>query len=151
MILSKYRSTELRVDSFYAIPDETWCFFGSFTSGIDHLFRVLSGELPCPELELAEKPAVVSFARQQVIFNNELRSDNTDFIGHIDPGTPTRKFIHNSDKLIDLIAKLNFNHCLNTRYRQLSSGESRKLQLLAAISLNPIHYPCRTPIRWTGP
>ena len=138
MRIQDYRSDILHIEHFTPRKGEAWCIYGSNVSGIDEFVRLLSGDLPEADgLTLPQKPAVISFARQQEIFEDELRNDNSNHLGYIDPGTPAQAFVNNWDKHTGLVEAFNLQHCKNKGYRQLSSGESRKLILLGALSENP--------------
>ncbi len=66
-----------------------------------------------------------------------MRNDNSDYEDRVDPGTPARDFIKSPEKYKTLLQDFNLLHCLDKGYRQLSSGESRKLMLIGCISRNP--------------
>jgi len=133
--ISNYSSDNLRIDSLQFEKGQSWCFYGSNVSGIDQLSQIFTDNQANPFF--SNSIAVISFAKQQEIFESELRNDDTDFIDRIDPGTPAHHFITNPSHNSELISALNLSHCLEKGYRQLSSGESRKLLILSAISKNP--------------
>lgn len=117
---------------------KSWCIYGANNSGIARFVSRFSenndsGKCPFPHLNAA----VLSFARQQEIFEEEVRNDQTDFIDRLDPGTPAADFIRNPELHKDVIFAFNLHNCMEKGYRQLSSGESRKLILLGAISEKP--------------
>jgi molybdate transport system ATP-binding protein len=116
---------------------ESWCFYGDNRSGIDVFLRFLAGENTTPSAGTAffppEKPRIISFAAQQEIYEEELRNDNSDFLDRLDPGRLAREFLP-ADKLGDpLIDRLRFREALGRGFRQLSSGQNRKLLLLRAL------------------
>ncbi len=128
---------DLFVDRFEAGPGEAWCLVGTNRSGIDTFFKLLSGELPdvtAEYLELPENTGVVSFKRQQALFEEELRKDDTDYLDRIDPGTRAASFLNNPDDHGDLIKAFAMADSMDKGYRQLSTGQSRKLMLLAQIT-----------------
>ncbi len=136
--ISKYCTTELYIEYFEIREGEAWCFIGTNTSGISNLVELFSAdEQYTSAIEFPGKAAVLSFARQQEIFEAELRKDDSDFLDRIDPGTSACDFIENIDQHQELITLFNLQHCLVKGYRQLSSGESRKLMLLNSLSQNP--------------
>jgi molybdate transport system ATP-binding protein len=138
MFIQNYHSDSLNIDHFAPQKGEAWSIYGTNVSGIDEFVMLLSGDMKEAEgLLLPEKPAIISFARQQEIFEDELRNDNSNHLGYIDPGTPAHAFVNDWDKHIDLIQAFHLRHCKDKGYRQLSSGESRKLILLGALSKNP--------------
>jgi molybdate transport system ATP-binding protein len=77
---------------------------------------------------------VVSFRRQQALYEEELRRDDTDFLDRIDPGTPVRAFLTDIAAHQALIDSFALGDLLDRGYRQLSSGQARKLCLLAHLT-----------------
>ena len=125
---------------------QSWCFYGGNRSGINTFFRLLNRELSpdSAKVTLPATSSVLSFARQQQIYEDELRKDDTNFINRLDPGTPAADFLPSqclTDPLLDI---LNFRDVLSRGYRQLSSGQNRKLLLLQAIfsGASPIILDC---------
>lgn len=128
------QSPELNIDHFSAKPGEGWCCIGANTSGVDSLCDILAGgcdELHYEQLHLPEHLGIVTFAKQQALFEEELKKDDTDYMDRIDPGTPAISFITQPERHGDLIDACNMKASLHKGYRQLSSGQSRKLCLLA--------------------
>jgi molybdate transport system ATP-binding protein len=77
---------------------------------------------------------VVSFKDQQAVYESELKKDETDFMDRLDPGTPAREFLENIEAHAGLIESLGMTDSLEKGYRQLSTGQTRKLLLLAPIT-----------------
>ena len=122
---------------FTAAYGESWCFYGDSRSGIDDFLRFLAGESPAPPAgawcQLPEKARLISFAAQQEIYEEELRNDDSNFLDHPDPGRLARDFLP-PEKLNDpLIDRLDFREALGRGFRELSSGQNRKLLLLQAL------------------
>ncbi|MBM9606340.1 ATP-binding cassette domain-containing protein [Desulfopila inferna] len=137
MHIQNYHAEDLHIDHFEILKGEAWCVYGSNTSGISSFVNLLSYPTEVKEISFEEKPAVISFAMQQEIFEEEVHKDNSDFIDRIDPGTPARDFIDDPERFSELIHHFNLQDCLDKGYRQLSSGESRKLMLISTLSRNP--------------
>lgn len=127
---------DLCIDSFEALPTEAWCLVGANRSGIDTFFKLLVGEAPelAAEVQVPQNLGVVSFSSQQAVFEAELKKDDSDFLDKIDPGTPARAFLNNPEAHADLIAAFALDQSLDKGYRQLSTGQSRKLMLLAELT-----------------
>lgn len=128
---------DLFVDRFEAGPGEAWCLVGTNRSGINTFFKLLAGELSDVKadlLELPENPGVVSFKRQQALFEEELKKDDTDYLDRIDPGTRAAAFLNNPEDHGDLIRAFAMADSMDKGYRQLSTGQSRKLMLLTQIT-----------------
>jgi molybdate transport system ATP-binding protein len=127
----------LHIGSFVAKPDEAWCIIGANDSGLTLLCDVIAGEPVDFRADLLRLPTnlgVCSFKRQQAIFEDEIRKDDTDFLDRIDPGTPARDFLTNAEQYRELITLFAMDETLDRGYRQLSSGQSRKLCLLQQIT-----------------
>jgi len=135
--IDSLRMAGLSLDRFMVREEETWCVIGSNDSGVDQLVDLLSGNNGTAfsgRLHVPKACSVVSFKSQQELFEEEVRNDDTDFLNKIDPGTTAREFIRNSDDTDNLIRLFRLDHVLDSGYRQLSSGESRKLLILEAIT-----------------
>lgn len=137
MRVENYRSDTLHIDCFAPGKNEAWCIYGSNRSGIDRFIELLAGESKGKNSKHSGKTTVITFAKQQELFEEELRRDNSDFLDRLDPGTPAHAFIKHPEKYSDLIHAFDLGNCMDKGYRQLSSGESRKLLLLSALSQNP--------------
>jgi molybdate transport system ATP-binding protein len=127
----------LRIDRFAAGPGEAWCLIGGNGSGLEQLCDVIAGEtiaFCAGLLRLPPNLGVLSFKRQQSIFEAELRKDDTDFLDRIDPGTPARDFLTDIAGHRRLIELFSLTELLDRGYRQLSSGQARKLCLLQQIT-----------------
>ena len=137
MYIKNLQHPDLRLDEFTTHPGESWCIYGKNRSGIDVLVDLLSGKLhnfSVDILRLPKHPGLLSFQGLQEIFEEELRNDDTDILERIDPGTLVREFIPDLDVHLPLLETFGLDHCLEVGYRQLSSGQSRKLVLLRELT-----------------
>ena len=128
----------LSISHWQVLANEHWCILGKNGSGKQIIDQLLLGELEHVEAETmilpaAEKVRLISFEAQQEIYEQELRNDRSDLINQADIGTPVKDFIPEGMLNHPLIATLHLEHKLETGYRQLSTGESRKLLILQAI------------------
>ncbi|OGR23553.1 MAG: ABC transporter [Desulfobacterales bacterium RIFOXYA12_FULL_46_15] len=131
------RTDTLSIDRFSACLDQAWCILGSNHSGIHELFRLISKEstpIAADCFELPDNPGIISFKKQQEIYESELKKDDTDFMDKFDPGTLGREFIQDTESLESLIRAFDMDSCLDKGYRELSTGQSRKLMLLSEFS-----------------
>ncbi len=139
----------LSIDSFSARAGELWCIWGKNRSGLDELVQLFSGgesdQFLLESSSLPEDLAVISFSNQQKIFEEEVRNDDSDYLQKIDPGTLARDFLGTEGNHEELIQLFNLGHVLDSGYRQLSSGESRKLVLLNAITNGNCHLVVQNP------
>ncbi len=127
----------LEIDDFTTHPGESWCFYGENKSGIDdlvELFMDKNNEHSADILKLPNNLGILSFQSQQEIFEEELRNDDTDILNRIDRGTLVRDFIPDYGTHLPLIHTFGLDRCLDVGYRQLSSGQARKLILLKLLA-----------------
>jgi len=127
----------LRIDRFHAESGQAWGLIGGNGSGIEQFSDVIAGETTDFSADVLRLPAnlgLLSFKRQQSIFEAELRKDDTDFLNRLDPGSPARAFLTDIDSHRDLIELFALDDLLDRGYRQLSSGQARKLCLLQQIT-----------------
>lgn len=133
MKIKKLSHRDLSIEEFSSSPGEAWCFLGGNRSGIDQFVALLSARLTgysAEVLQLPEQLAILTFQSQQEIFEEELRNDDSDFLNAPDPGTLVREFLPHFGNFSPLLAAFRMDHCLDLGYRQLSSGQARKLLLL---------------------
>jgi len=84
---------------------------------------------------------VVSFAAQEALINQERQKDDADILDVISIGTPVRNIIF--DDCLDpqtaqkMITKFALDYLLDRAFRKLSTGESRKVMLVRALSCKP--------------
>ncbi|WP_448874372.1 ATP-binding cassette domain-containing protein [Desulfobulbus propionicus] len=129
------RAKGLAIDQFIARPGELWCLVGGNGSGLTVFLDLFTGEHYMAEkFAVPEQYGLLSFKQQQSIFEAELRKDDTDFLDRIDPGTPARDFLTDIECHRDQIALFGLEDLLDRGYRQLSSGQARKLCLLQQIT-----------------
>jgi molybdate transport system ATP-binding protein len=133
MHIHNFQHQNLQIDDFLTRPGEAWCFYGANSSGIDSFIDLLSSKLKdfsAEMLHLPQHPAILSFQAQQELYEEELRNDDTDFLDKIDPGTLVCQFLPDYHDHLPLLKTFGMDHCLQLGYRQLSSGQSRKLLFL---------------------
>ncbi|WP_020585423.1 ATP-binding cassette domain-containing protein [Desulfobacter curvatus] len=137
MKIENIKTSDLNIPLFEASPDQFWCILGQNRSGIDSFFSLLSPDhpkIPGAEICLPKDMGIFSFAGQQAVFEQEIKNDDTDFMDRLDPGTLARAFIHNPDQYTEMIRAFGMDQVLDQGYRQLSTGQTRKLLLLSRIS-----------------
>ena len=137
MNIRNFQHQELAIDSFHTAPGQSWCVFGANHSGIDSFIDLLAGKLAhyrADLLDLPQDPGILSFRAQQEVFENEIRNDDSDFLDRTDPGTLVREFLPNYAAHFHLLHTFAMAQCLDLGYRQLSSGQARKLLLLSELT-----------------
>ena len=127
-----------------AVPDwsiqsgDSWCVFGRNGSGKHLIDQLLAGEV-MPSHGVVERRldsdqiALISFERQQATYEEEWRLAATDIIPEDEWGTRVAEFLPQQRLEDQLIDQLNMRHRLQAFYRELSTGESRKLMVLKAL------------------
>ncbi len=132
MLIEKFVHPQLEFTRFVAEKNHSWCFYGGNRSGIDVLVELFGGTLTGFSAERLELPqiGVFSFSRQQALFEEELRNDDSDFLNRPDPGTPVREFLPGWEQHVELLRAFDMERLLNTGCRHLSFGQNRKLVLL---------------------
>ena len=127
----------ITIPHLLASAGQGWCVIGSNNSGVDQFCDVIGQRRADSDFEeffIPETTGVFTFNQQQTLFEEELRKDDTDFMGRLDPGTPAAAFLSDIEQHLDLVEACNMTASLHKGYRQLSSGQSRKLCLLREIT-----------------
>ncbi|MCL1123752.1 ATP-binding cassette domain-containing protein [Shewanella surugensis] len=87
------------------------------------------------------KIAQVSLGRQQLLLEEELAKDETDFLDVIDAGTSVYTLIYqeckNDELAQSLLMELDLLHLKDSGFRQLSSGETRRVMLARSLATKP--------------
>ena len=136
--ITNFEHPKLSIKNWQVLENESWCVLGRNGSGKQHLDQLLTGTLQ-PEsvgeliISDADKVGMVSFESQQDVYEHELKIDVSGNSNDSDSGTKAKDFLP-KDKLNDvLISEFGLSHRLESGYRQLSTGEGRKLLILQAI------------------
>lgn len=128
---------QINIERFKVQRAEAWCVIGSNRSGIRDFFDLVTGtqkEVTADELVLTKNLGRICFKDQQDVYENELKNDDTDYMDKLDPGTLGKQFIENEDTHKELIQKFNMASCMEKGYRQMSTGQTRKLLILSQIT-----------------
>ena len=126
----------LRIELLKTNKLQSWCFYGENGSGIGFFLQLLEGRLldySATTLDIPSEPGILSFRRQQELFEEELRNDDSDFMDRMDPGTTAADFLEKPEDALSLLRTFNMEPCLDTGIRQLSSGQCRKLIMLREV------------------
>ncbi len=147
MRINRLKHPLLEITGFATAPGQSWCVYGANDSGIETFFAILAGDITpaSGEVTLPEKSGVISFKMQQEIYEEELRRDDSDYLNFPDPGTPAHAFLPPGSEQSPLIESFDMSDSLNKGYRQLSSGQSRKLILLREILRGAGHLIIQNP------
>ena len=122
-------------------PEHQWLICGSNGSGKSAVAAIPggAGEVQSGVIKnLPERVAIVSFEAQQELIEAERKKDDADIMDVIAEGTPVSEIIAAvcKDKpLADALAeKFGLTHLLDRAFRKLSTGESRKVMLIRALT-----------------
>ena len=122
-------------------PNQHWAVCGGNGSGKSALGAVFmrEGEVISGELDgLPQCIAIVSFEAQAELIEAERKKDDADILDVISEGTPVQELLdENCQNVVlqrELIEAFNFAPLLNQGFRKLSSGESRKLMIIRALT-----------------
>ncbi|MDW3178743.1 MAG: molybdate ABC transporter ATP-binding protein ModF [Acidimicrobiia bacterium] len=131
-------------------PGQHWLIAGANGSGKSALAAVLAGEGDHLSGTLSGLPdsdspqggvALVSYERQAELIAAELRKDDADILDVISEGTPTSEIIADvclDDELAQqLVATLGLEPLMDRAFRKLSTGETRKVMLIRALTSRP--------------
>tara|TARA_B110000503_G_scaffold66838_1_gene104854 strand:+ start:602 stop:2032 length:1431 start_codon:yes stop_codon:yes gene_type:complete len=120
-----------------------WLITGANGAGKSALAAVLAGYgeiLAGSTSGLLSKIGWVSFEAQAELIQAELKKDDADITDVISLGTPVSEIIFTEEvdpsTAQDLIQKFELEYILDRAFRKLSTGESRKVMLIRALSCN---------------
>ncbi len=125
-------------------PGQQWLIAGANGSGKSALAAVLAGEgdhISGTLVGLPGNVALVSYERQAELIAAELRKDDADILDVISEGTPVSEIIAEvclDDALAqELVATLGLKPLTDRAFRKLSTGETRKVMLIRALTSRP--------------
>jgi len=123
---------------------EHWLITGSNGSGKSALAAILAGYGDIEygvATNLPKRVGLVSFEAQAELIAAERRKDDADIMDVISEGTPVREIIDaactDTDTAEKLIEQLGLAPLLDRAFRKLSTGETRKVMLIRALSCQP--------------
>ncbi|WP_196158553.1 molybdate ABC transporter ATP-binding protein ModF [Reinekea sp. G2M2-21] len=123
---------------------ESWTLLGTNASGKSTLARLLTQELGDYQGSLdtdGKRVEWVSLESQQALYERELYRDDTDFMDHLDEGTPVKALLEEitpwSTSVAELCDKLHLGALLQRGYRMLSTGEGRRVMLARSLLSQP--------------
>jgi len=124
-------------------PGQTWVVVGPNGSGKSALGTALAGEFPVTrgDFDSGFQVAVVSLEEQSRLIQRERQRDESDLTDEVDDGTPVHEMLSEASKdpaLLDhLIETLGMRPLLQRGFRKLSTGETRKVLLIRALTSQP--------------
>lgn len=128
----------------WLLGDKHWGILTTSGDSNRLLEQVLTQEIETDSGVLNQLPQAigcVSLYEQQKLLERELANDETDFQDSIDYGSSVEQLILelgcSEQKLEDVIQKADLDSLKNRPFRQLSTGETRRLMLARALVLDP--------------
>ncbi|MBR7889163.1 molybdate ABC transporter ATP-binding protein ModF [Marinomonas sp. A79] len=125
-------------------PQQHWVITGTNGSGKSALAAVLAGVGKLEKGEVTGLPTsvgLVSFEAQAELIAKELKKDDADIMDVISLGTPVEEMIFDdcADPALarSLVEKFGLTGLLDRAFRKLSTGETRKVMLIRALSSKP--------------
>lgn len=125
-------------------PGQHWVITGTNGSGKSALAAALTGAGQLVSGESTGVPSrvgLVSFEAQAELIAQELKKDDADILDVIAEGTQVREILFEEcadpDLATDLVEKFGLTPLLDRAFRKLSTGETRKVMLVRALSSKP--------------
>jgi molybdate transport system ATP-binding protein len=125
-------------------PGQHWLITGTNGSGKSALAAVLAGagQVIAGSIQgLPPKVALVSYETQAELIEAERRKDDADIMDVISEGTPVAEILHEGCRDAELasllIEQFGLSGLMDRAYRKLSTGESRKVLLVKALTSKP--------------
>ncbi|MBJ7556953.1 molybdate ABC transporter ATP-binding protein ModF [Marinomonas spartinae] len=125
-------------------PGQHWVITGTNGAGKSALAAVLAGvgEIESGTITgLPQNVGLVSFEAQAELIAKELKKDDADIMDVISLGTPVHEMIFDNcqdpELAHALVEKFGLNQLLDRAFRKLSTGETRKVMLIRALSSKP--------------
>jgi molybdate transport system ATP-binding protein len=125
-------------------PNQHWVITGTNGSGKSALAAVLAGVGDIENGSISGLPknvGLVSFEAQAELIAKELKKDDADIMDVISLGTPVNEMIfgrcQDPELANALVEKFGLTKLLDRAFRKLSTGETRKVMLIRALSSKP--------------
>ncbi|SHO57693.1 ATP-binding cassette domain-containing protein [Vibrio quintilis] len=136
---------QLLIENWQIHQGEHWGIFVAHVHSADILLRLFTSQSETEAsqgvIELPDRIGVVSFASQQQLLSEEIARDETDFQDHIDYGTSVENLVLEAgcatDELDQLLDDVDLTGLRQRGFRQLSTGETRRLMLARALACHP--------------
>lgn len=144
MLIHSIQTQLLNIANWNFQPGEVWCVLGNNASGKSQLAAAICGELKSGKCQIEDpptSPAWVSFETLQSAYEREIANDDTDFLDRIDLGSTGLELLLESgaseSQARSQAEFFGISHLLDRGCRSFSSGELRRIQILATILSEP--------------
>lgn len=134
----------LKIDDWTMEAGQHWGIFSTYSHAGSLLGRLLAGDLKLEDAVIEGRPKKVGWVSlylQQQLLEKELADDDTDFMDRLDYGSSVESLVSevcsNSEQLESLLALTDLVHLRQRGFRQLSTGETRRVMLARALAIEP--------------
>ncbi len=131
----------LNTINWHIALDQHWVILGANGAGKSALLASLTGEAEVVEgqvMGLSKNTNWVSFEAQGKLIEAERKKDDADILDIISQGTPVKEMLtlpeQDTQLKQNLIESFGLQNHLNSSFRQLSTGETRKVLLIRALT-----------------
>jgi molybdate transport system ATP-binding protein len=147
--LLEFQQCEIRFSESFSLSDinldlaagQHWVLLGANGSGKSALAAAMTGagDLVSGQRTALPSTQLVSFEVQRELIEAERDKDDSDITDEVFAGTPVRELLEDGDAELSarLIEGFGLSDKLDRGFRKLSTGETRKLLLIRAISARP--------------
>lgn len=135
-----YDGRHLRVDRWQVNAGEYWAIAGTNGSGKTVLSRLTADDVVLNHGTVSGLPARVEFVSleaQAAQIEIERKEDESDLNDSPDKGTLIREYLAPLAEVEEWVERFGIRHLLDSGFRALSTGESRKVLLIHALRERP--------------
>lgn len=129
---------QLVVEDWQLMPMQHWAIFATDSYSGSLLGRILAGDIQPDEGEISGLPSRigwVSLGLQQALLERELAKDELDY-GSTVESLVLESCLH-TERLSAFLQKVELEHLAQRGFRQLSTGETRRVMLVRALATEP--------------
>ncbi|ASP38237.1 molybdate ABC transporter ATP-binding protein ModF [Bacterioplanes sanyensis] len=130
----------LTIDQWALQPGEYWAVCGTNGSGKTVVSRLFAGDVVLSHGQVTNQPGsteYVSLEAQAELLAYERHIDQSDLLDQPDKGTRVADLLAPLSTAQSLIDRLDIRHLLDSGFKSLSTGESRKVMLVRALLKQP--------------
>lgn len=128
----------LVVEDWQLMPMQHWAIFATDSYSGSLLGRILAGDIQPDEGEISGLPSRIGWASlglQQALLERELAKDELDY-GSTVESLVLESCLH-TERLSAFLQKVELEHLAQRGFRQLSTGETRRVMLARALATEP--------------
>ncbi|MEZ8825256.1 ATP-binding cassette domain-containing protein [Vibrio amylolyticus] len=137
-------AASLKIKDWNIEAQQHWGIFAAHSHSASLVAQLLCGDLKPDSGTILNSPesiACVSLAMQQQLLEDEIAKDETDFQDSLDYGTSVEQLLMDAgchaDELVAMLEKTDLLGLRERQFRQLSTGETRRMMLARALVQKP--------------